>query len=110
MFCNCPEVWIGTEWTVWCEAIDDEGRLFADLDDAAAEGSEPRTWRCPKCHGPIVRVFWEETAAHEPSLNVPSQVEDQAVVRAGHRCRSARCGWAEWVRWRWFPPIEASDS
>ena len=92
--CNCPEVWTGTTWIVFCEVIDDRDRILADLEAAAAAGPEPRTWRCPTCHGPIVRVFREASAADVPSVHVPGEIEDEAVVRAGYRCRSAPCGWA----------------
>jgi hypothetical protein len=109
--CQCPEVWTGTTWTVHCEAIGDEDGVFADLEAAAAAGPEPRTWRCPTCHGPIVRAFWEASAAGVPSVHVPGAIDDQAVVRAGYRCRSAPCGWAGWVMWmdhRGGPPDWAS--
>ena len=91
-----------------CEAVDEANRGLPDH-DAEAEGPEPCTWRCPTCHGPIVRVFWEETAAHESKSERPGEIADQAVVRAGYRCRSAPCGWAEWVSVGCSPPTEASE-
>jgi|SRR6516162_8089887 hypothetical protein len=54
MSCQCPEVHDGDEWLPHCEAGD-----AGSLAGAEAEGLEPRSWRCPRCGGSIVRVYLE---------------------------------------------------
>ena len=51
MSCQCPEVHDGREWLPHREAP--EARSLAN---AEAEGLEPRSWRCPRCGGSIVRA------------------------------------------------------
>jgi hypothetical protein len=43
---QCPEVDDGREWLPQCEALE-----AGSLANAEAEGPEPRSWRCPRCHG-----------------------------------------------------------
>jgi hypothetical protein len=96
--CNCPELYTENRgWQPVCEAVL-PGRIGASLRDAAAEGPDPRSWRCPKCQGAIVRGFWERTPPGQVSAFVDDIEEDDAV-RAGYRCRTAICGWRDWVMW-----------
>jgi hypothetical protein len=97
MPCNCPETYTSQGWEPVCEARDDTGR-FITARHAEDQGSEPTSWRCPRCQRGIVRTFMERTEAGEPSRFV-DHVEDEPAVRAGYRCRVATCGWYDWVMW-----------
>jgi hypothetical protein len=92
MSCQCPELLTDQGWLTFCEAPGDH------LTALIAAGSDPcpAEWRCPWCGGRIVRTFLEETPAHELSSYVDNRAEFEAV-RAGHRCRRASCGWADWI-------------
>ena len=96
MSCQCPEVHDGREWRPQCEAL-----AAGSLASAEAEGPEPRSWRCPRCGGSIVRVYFE-LAKVDPDNNdgfVPFDHSGDPVMRARYRCRSATCGWSEWIMW-----------
>jgi hypothetical protein len=96
MSCQCPEVYDGREWRPQCEALE-----AGALANAEAEGPEPRSWRCPRCGGSIVRAYFEP-AKVDPNNNdafVPLDHPGDPVIRAGYRCRSAKCGWSEWIMW-----------
>ncbi len=54
MSCQCPEVHDGREWRPQCEALE-----TGSLASAEAESPEPRSGRCPRCGGSIVRVYFE---------------------------------------------------
>jgi hypothetical protein len=96
MSCGCPEVYNGQEWVPHCESLD-----AGALDEAEAAGPEPTGWRCPRCHGPIVRIYLEPARQdpRNPNEFVPLHQSGQLVVRAGYGCRAARCGWSDWVMW-----------
>jgi hypothetical protein len=96
MSCQCPEVHDGREWLPQCEAFE-----AGSLASAEAEGPEPRSWRCPRCGWAIVRVHLE-LAKVDPDNNdgfVPFDQSGDPVMRARYRCRSAACGWTEWIMW-----------
>lgn len=56
-----------------------------------AEVGEPVSWRCPDCEGPVVRTFFGPADPHA--------LEEEKFVRSDFRCRSAACGWADWILW-----------
>ena len=68
---------------------------LADIERGGTDPS-PGRWRCPRCQGPIVRMFHETTAPDEQSRYV-DDVADWRAERAGYRCRMAACGWEGWV-------------
>src|SRR5437870_13486001 len=89
--CDCPEVHEGREWRPQCESLE-----AGSLAVAEAEGREPRSWRCPRCRGPIVRMYFDPTKI-DPNNNdafVPLDHPGDPVIRAGYRCRKATCGWS----------------
>lgn len=95
--CACRELHTGTVWVPFCERP-------SDYPDTGAVESDPVSWRCPRCHGPVVQMFREFTEAGEPSryvreLDGRALVEDAPCVRARYACRSAARGWREWVEW-----------
>ena len=95
MSCQCPEVHEGGEWQPQCEAFE-----AGSLESAEAEGPDPRSWRCPRCGGSIVRVSFEPAKVDPYNGNfVPLDHSGDPVIRARYRCRSATCGWTEWIMW-----------
>jgi len=95
MPCNCPEVFDNHEWLPQCESMR-AGSSWS----AKGEGLEPTSCRCPRCAGPIVRIYFEKVKL-DPITDefLPPDQPGEPVLRAAYRCRSRACGWAEWVLW-----------
>ena len=80
LMCNCPEVF----YPAWEEWVDFCG-VLPPLAVAEAQGCEPRTWRCRKCQGGIVRTFLERTGPREASAVVDDDHEVRQDPREGMR-------------------------
>ena len=77
------------EWTPFHEAI---VCTAPPLEATEAKGGKPVSWRCPDCEGPVVRTFFGPATTHgDPT--------EEEFIRADFRCRSATCGWADWILW-----------